>query len=229
MAFPQIIAHRGASGHAYENSLSSFALAKQLRAEGVELDIHSTLDGVFLVHHDPVVPGVGVIGTLPHDAFLAHRLPNGEPIPTLGQVLEELGAFQIWIEVKTLAPQWDARLLQLMKAGPSPERYAVHGFDHRIIGRLGAQAPLLRRGILSASYPVDLLTPMATVGADPLWQEAALIDRAMVETLHSAGKHLIAWTANDPAEIARLTALGIDGICGNYPERIRDAREVGGR
>ena len=226
MAFPQIIAHRGASGHAYENSLSSFALAKQLRADGVELDIHSTLDGVFLVHHDWAVPGVGVIGALPHDAFLAHRLPNGEPIPTLGQVLEELGAFQVWIEVKTLAPQWDARLLQVMKAGPSPEQYAIHGFDHRIIGRIGAQAPLLRRGVLSASYPVDLLAPMAAVGADTLWQEAALIDRAMVETLHGAGKKLIAWTANEPAEIARLTALGIDGICGNYPERIRDGRTV---
>lgn len=224
MAFPQIIAHRGASGHAYENSLSAFALAKQLKADGVELDIHSTLDGVLLVHHDWAVPGVGVIGTLPHDAFVTYRLPNGEPIPTLGQVLEELGAFDIWIEVKTLAPQWDSRLLQLMRAGPSPERYAIHGFDHRIIGRLGAQAPLLRRGVLSASYPVDLLSPMNAVGADTLWQDAALIDRAMVEKLHSANKKLIAWTANEPAEIARLTALGIDGICGNYIERIRDAR-----
>lgn len=227
MAAPQIIAHRGASGHAYENSLSAFALAKQLRADGVELDIHSTLDGVLLVHHDGTVPGIGVIGTLPHDAFLAYRLPNGEPIPTLGQVIEELGAFDIWIEVKTLAPQWDSRLLQVMKAGPSPERYAIHGFDHRIIGRLGGQAPLLRRGVLSASYPVDLISPLNAVGADTLWEEAALIDRAMVETLHGAGKKLIAWTANDPSEIARLTALGIDGICGNYPERIRDAR--GGR
>lgn len=225
MAFPQIIAHRGASGHAYENSLSAFALAKQLRADGVELDIHSTQDGVFLVHHDWAVPGVGVIGTLPHDAFLAYRLPNGEPIPTLGQVLEELGAFEVWIEVKTLAPQWDGRLLQVMRAGPSPERYAIHGFDHRIIGRLGGQAPLLRRGVLSSSYPVDLLSPMNAVGADTLWQEAALIDRAMVEKLHGAGKKLIAWTANDPSEIERLTALGIDGICGNYIERIRDARQ----
>jgi glycerophosphoryl diester phosphodiesterase len=225
MAFPQIIAHRGASGHAYENSLSAFALAKQLRADGVELDIHATLDGVLLVHHDWAVPEIGVIGGLPHDAFVTYRLPNGEPIPTLGQVLEELGAFDIWIEVKTLAPRWDSRLLQLMKAGPSPERYAIHGFDHRIIGRLGAQAPLLRRGVLSASYPVDLLAPMTAVGADTLWQDATLIDRAMVDTLHGANKKLIAWTANDAAEIARLTALGIDGICGNYIERIRDARQ----
>ena len=227
MAYPQIIAHRGASGHAYENSLSAFALAKQLRADGVELDVHSTRDGVLLVHHDAQVAGIGAIGALPHDAFLGHRLPNGEPIPTLGQVLEQLGAFDVWIEVKTLDPRWDARLLSVMRAGPSPERYAVHGFDHRIVARLGAIAPLLRRGVLSASYPLDLVGPLTAAGADTLWQEAHLIDAALVETLHGAGKKVIAWTANDPAEIARLTALGIDGICGNYPERIRDAR--GGR
>jgi len=223
MVIPQVIAHRGASGHAYQNSLSAFALARQLRADGVELDIHSTQDGVLLVHHDREVPGIGVIGEFRHDAFVGYRLPNGEPIPTLGQVLEELGPFHVWIEVKTLAPAWDARLLQVMRAGPSPERYAIHGFDHRIIGRLGAGAPLLRRGALQSSYPIDLLAPLEAVGADTLWQETELIDRPMVETLHRAGKKIIAWTANEAPEIARLVALGVDGICGNFPERIREA------
>jgi len=220
MTRPLVIAHRGASGAAYENSLQAFALAKRMRADGVELDIHSTTDGVFLVHHDVMVPGIGTIDALPHEAFATFRLPNGEPIPTLGQVLEELGVFDVWIELKTLAPRWDAQLLRVMRAGPSPERYAVHAFDHRIIARVGASAPLLRRGVLSASYPVDLLAPLEAVGADTLWQETHLIDAAMVDQLHRAGKKVIAWTANDGAEIDRLIALGVDGICGNYPERV---------
>ena len=220
MTRPLVIAHRGASGAAHENSLQAFTLAKRIGADGVELDIHSTTDGVFLVHHDPVVPGIGTIGTLPHEAFATFRLPNGEPIPTLGQVLEELGVFDIWIELKTLAPRWDAQLLQVMRSGPSPERYAVHAFDHRIIGRVGAIAPLLRRGILSASYPVDLVGPLTSVGADTLWEETHLIDDALVAALHHAGKRVIAWTANEPTEIDRLTQLGVDGICGNYPERM---------
>ena len=223
MARPLIIAHRGASGHAYQNSLSAFALARQLRADAVELDIHATTDGVLLVHHDPIVPGLGTIGTQPHDAFLAYRLPNGEPIPTLGQVLETLGPFGVWIEVKTLPPQYDARLLGVMRAGPSPERYAVHGFDHRIVARLGQSAPLLRRGALQASYPLDLLAPLTSTGASVLWQDTGLIDQGMVDAIHAAGKEIIAWTANEPEEIDRLVALGVDGICGNYPERVRDA------
>jgi len=222
MTRPLVIAHRGASGHAFENSLAAFALAKRLGADGVELDIHSTIDGAFLVHHDPEVPGVGRIGAHPEEAFAACRLPNGEPIPTLGQVLEELGDFDVWIELKTLAPAFDARLLQLMRSGPSPTRYAVHAFDHRIIARVGKHAPLLRRGVLSASYPLDLLAPLAATGAEALWEETHLIDRPMVDALHQAGKQVIAWTANDEAEIERLVALGVDGICGNYPERIRE-------
>lgn len=220
MTRPLVIAHRGASGHATENSLAAFALARSSGADGVELDIHSTSDGAFLVYHDFEVPGIGRIGALPLEAFAAHRLPNGEPIPTLGQVLEELGEFDVWIELKTLAPAWDARLLQLMRSGPSPTRYAVHAFDHRIIARIGKGAPLLRRGVLSASYPVDLLAPLAATGAEALWQQAALIDRAMVDALHGAGKQVIAWTANETEEIRRLHALGVDGICGNFPERI---------
>lgn len=227
MPRPLVIAHRGASGHAFQNSLSSFALAKQLRADAVELDIHATTDGVLLVHHDPAIPEVGTIGELPHDAFVRYRLPNGEPIPTLGQVLEELGPFGVWIEVKTLPPRYDSRLLSVMKAGPSPERYAVHGFDHRIVARLGKQAPLLKRGALQASYPLDLLAPLTSTGATVLWQDAGLIDRTMVDAIHAAGKEIIAWTANDPPEIARLVAHGVDGICGNYPERIRDALKAG--
>jgi glycerophosphoryl diester phosphodiesterase len=188
----------------------------------VELDIHSTLDGAFLVHHDPEVPGVGPIGALPHEAFGRYHLPNGEPIPTLGQVLEELGEFDVWIELKTLAPAWDARLLQLMRSGPSPTRYAVHAFDHRIIARIGRNAHLLRRGVLSASYPIDPLAPLAAAGAEALWQQTQLIDQALVDTMHGAGKQLIAWTANESGEIRRLISLGVDGICGNYPERIRE-------
>ena len=55
----QVIAHRGASADALENSLAAFRRAVALGADGIELDVHSTLDGAFVVHHDPVVPAVG--------------------------------------------------------------------------------------------------------------------------------------------------------------------------
>lgn len=220
---PRVIAHRGASGHAYENSPAAFRRAIELGADGVELDIHATADGALLVHHDPEVKGMGRIDALPRSAFQGYRLPNGEPIPTLAEALALLAGLAVWVEVKTLPPDCDSLLLQALDAGPTPERYAVHGFDHRIVERLGGRRPGLRRGVLLASYLLDTLSVLRTAGADTLWMETHLIDQPLVDLVHSAGGKVIAWTANDDYEIRRLIRLSVDGICGNYPDRIRSA------
>lgn len=218
---PMVIAHRGASGHAYENSPSAFRRAVDLKADAVELDIHATPDGQLLVHHDAEVKGIGFIGELPSGAFVNHRLPNGEAIPSLTEVLSLVAGLDVWIEVKTLPPRWDQRLLETLDKGPTPASYAVHSFDHRIVNRLGEQRPDLRRGVLLASYLVDNLPVLRGIGAGTLWMETHLIDDALVDEVHGDGRQLIAWTANDEREIRRLIRLGVDGICGNYPDRIR--------
>jgi glycerophosphoryl diester phosphodiesterase len=220
---PTVIAHRGASGHAYENSPAAFRRAVELGADGVELDIHATTDGVLLVHHDPVVKGVGRIGELPRSAFDRYRLPNGESIPTLAEALKSLAGLAVWVEVKTLPPMCDAKLLDVLDAGPTPARYAVHGFDHRIVKRLGDRRPELRRGVLLASYLLDTPSVLKGAGADTLWMETHLIDRDLVAVVHSVGGQVVSWTTNDEDEVRRLIDLGVDGICGNYPDRIRAA------
>jgi glycerophosphoryl diester phosphodiesterase len=223
---PAVIAHRGASGHAHENSLAAFRQAVTLGADAVELDIHATTDGALLVHHDAVVRGVGVIGELPRQAFAEYRLSNGQPIPTLPEALTALAGLAVWIEVKTLPPAQDGALLATIDHGPTPAKYAVHGFDHRIVARLGRQRPTLRRGVLLASYLLDVGAVLRGAGATALWMETHLIDAELVAQVRGAGAELIAWTANEPAEIARLIGLGVDGICGNFPERILRAREA---
>lgn len=218
---PSVIAHRGASGHAHENSRAAFRRAVELGADAIELDIHATADGVLVVHHDAQIPGIGVLGELPMSAFAGHRLPGGEPLPTLAEVLPLVKGLDVWVEVKTLPPQWDDALLATLDQGPTPERYAVHGFDHRIVARLGDRRPELRRGVLLSSYPLDPLPLVHGPGADTLWMETHLIDADLVRQLHEDGARLIAWTANGEQEIRRLASLGVDGICGNYPDRIR--------
>jgi glycerophosphoryl diester phosphodiesterase len=220
----QVIGHRGASGHAVQNSLEAFRGARELGADGVELDIHATLDGVLLVHHDADVPGIGPIPATPARGFERYRLPNGEPIPTLAAALEAAEGLDVWIEVKTLPPGRDGLLLEVLDQGPTPGRYAVHGFDHRIVHRLGERRPSLKRGALLASYLLDTAAAVRAAGAGTLWQEAHLIDAALVDEIHQAGLSLIAWTVNDDAMAAALARLGVDGLCGNFPDRLLKAR-----
>ena len=219
---PVVLAHRGASGYEYENSRAAFRRAVALDADGAELDVHATRDGAIVVHHDPELPA-GRIATLSFDEARECQLPNGESVPLLAEVLEILGDREAWIEVKSLPPPHDASLLTVLASAPNPSRCAVHSFDHRIVRRLGKRQPALRTGVLLSAYVLDPIAVMESAGASVLWQEWHLIDEDLVNLAHASDREVIAWTVNEIGEMERLASMGVDGICGNYPDRVRIA------
>src|SRR5207245_2399339 len=77
------------------------------------------------------------------------------------------------------------------------------------------------RGVLLASYPLRPLDALEDTGATALWEEQTLIDAALVDTLHRAGRRIYGWTVNDPDDMRRLVALQVDGLCGNFPDVAR--------
>ncbi len=223
MRRPSVIAHRGASGYEYENSRAAFRRAVMLDADGIELDIHATRDGGIVVHHDPEIPGAGPIAQLTLAEARQLRIPNGEQVPLLAEILDLVGDRDVWVEVKGLASHYDSVLLAILDRGPAPQRYAIHSFDHRIVHRLGEVQPSLRRGILLSAYLCDPVAVMRSVGATTLWQEWQQVDQELVTQVHEAGCSVIAWTVNEIGDLDRMVRLGVDGLCGNYPDRIRVA------
>ena len=194
-----------------------------LDADGVELDVHATRDGAIVVHHDVDIPGFGPIPMLSRDEARQVRIRNGETLPLLSEVLELVGDRQVYVEIKSLPEAHDDELLAVLDAGPTPGRYAVHSFDHRIVRRLGGTRPELHRGILLSAYLDDPVAAMHGVGAVTLWQEWQQVDQELVNRVHDAGGSLIAWTVNEIGDLERMARLGVDGLCGNYPDRIRVA------
>lgn len=223
MRRPSVIAHRGASGYEYENSRAAFRRAVMLDADGIELDIHATRDGGIVVHHDPEMPGVGPIAELTLAEARQLRIPNGEVIPLLTEILDLVGDREVWVEVKSLAPAFDRVLLAILDRGPAPHRYAIHSFDHRIVHRLGEVRASLPRGILLSAHLQDPVAAMRSVGATTLWQEWRQVDQELVTQVHEADGTVIAWTVNEIGDLDRMVRLGVDGLCGNYPDRIRVA------
>jgi len=229
MSRPLVIAHRGASGREVENSLAAFRAAAGLGADAVELDVHATADGALVVHHDEMI-GRHHVAHCSLAEVRAHHLANGEPVPTLAEALAViLPAMTAFVEVKSLAPRWDERLFETIEGSPAPNRVAVHGFDHRIIRRLGERRPHLARGVLSGAYPVHPARMMEDANAQALWQQQSLVDMPLVEAVHAVGGVVYAWTVDDPVRMGNLLQAGVDGLCTNHPERARlavDARSA---
>ncbi|MEO5826503.1 MAG: glycerophosphodiester phosphodiesterase [Gemmatimonadales bacterium] len=221
---PLVIAHRGASGHAVENSWHAIGLAVDMGCDGIEIDVHATADGALVVHHDPVLRGGLVIGRALRAQVLDSALADDSTPPLLDQVVARYGAsIQIFIEAKSLPPTSDASLLAMIDASPVPGNLHVHAFDHRIIARLAALRPGLSLGALSASYPIDPVAALRDTGAMTLWQEHHLIDAELVGAVDSVGGRVIAWTVNSQRDAERLMQVGVSGLCSNWPERLRAA------
>jgi glycerophosphoryl diester phosphodiesterase len=216
-----VIAHRGASAVAFENSLAAFRAAGQLGADGVELDVHNTIDGELIVHHDPSVLGLPIAQARARD-LAALRLPNGEPIPTLAQALDAVGpGLKVFVELKVLEPRWDDRLLETLDHGPNPTGYAIHSFAFHVVRRFAEKRPDIPRGVLSE---VETRNPKQTLddaAATTLWQERKTLDEALVRTVHELGAEIIAWTVDSAAAMERMVRFGVDGLCTNHPERAR--------
>lgn len=218
MGRPIVIAHRGATARAPENSLAALRAASEIGAGGVEIDVRATADGALVVHHDARL-GDGVLADMPVAAVREIRLPNGERIATLAEALGALDpGLAVFIELKALPAACDDAFLAALEAGPAPLRYAVHSFDHRIIRRLAGRRPDLPRGVLACAHPVRPLEVLRDAGASCLWQEHGLLDAELVAMLHADGGTVYAWTVNVADDMRRCVTIGVDGLCTDVPE-----------
>lgn len=217
---PLVIAHRGASSVELENTLAAFRAAAGQGADGVELDVHATLDGEIVVFHDPSIMGLPIAQARMRDLSQL-RLLNGEPLPTLAQALATLGPLKVFVEVKVLDPRWDDRLLDVLDRGPNPSGYAVHSFAFHVVKRLKEKRPALPTGVLSEVPTRNPKQTLEDAKAQTLWQEQSTLDETLVQTVHDIGAKIIAWTVDNPSEMERLVTMDVDAICTNHPERAR--------
>ncbi len=223
MSRPLVVAHRGASGYEVENSIAAFRAAGDRGADAVELDIHATADGALIVHHDEKI-GTHLIAHSSFREVRAYRLPNGEPLPTLEEALAAVvPRLMACVEIKALAPRWDDHLFEAVEGTGAPDKVLLHGFDHRVVHRLGEKRPLLHRGVLSASYPMHPVRCLEDADASVLWQHRNYVDEALLAGVHAAGMAVYVWTVDEPEEMRRFGTLGVDGIVTDFPDLARAA------
>jgi glycerophosphoryl diester phosphodiesterase len=206
----EIIAHRGASAYAPENTIAAFDLAVEQGADALELDVHHSAGGELAVCHD--VPGPGPVCL------------------TLDEVLARYGgATRLVLDLKDPQPEWEGRLLVSLGSAGLLRDALVQSFDHGALRRLHAAAPELQ---LAALYPelvpadgdLDGVAAFATVIAP--WHGA--VDAGLVAAAHDHGLRVVTWTANRPRYLERVLGLGVDGVITDVPDVARAIRDCAG-
>ncbi len=237
-----VIAHRGASGHAPENTLAAFRKAVALGATFIETDLQLSRDTRFVAIHDATVDrttnGQGTV----HDMTLAElrRLDAGswfgsefaeERIPTLEELLEfsKKNDVVFYLELKP-AGSWGgehALIGALWESGEIP-RAVVISFDPTIVLNLRKIEPTLMTGLLYDGQIANPLEKAVEVGARQLAIRGDLVTPALLAEARKKDLQVVCWTVNHPAHMRMLTAAGVDGIMSDYPDRLVAAQRKEG-
>jgi glycerophosphoryl diester phosphodiesterase len=232
---PLVVAHRGASALAPENTLAAVRLALAHGAPAVECDVHLCADGVPVVIHDDRVDrttsGKGLVSaltlqhlkTLDAGSWFGPAFA-GERIPTLDEVLEACaGRARVFVELKAGggAALVQAALAALARA---PAEAAIISFDPEIVRLVAAQAPDVPLGLLVsrqravARGAAGMAADARALGAGFLAPHFAGASRHAIEAAHGAGLPVSVWTVDDPPTMRALAAAGVDALTTNRPD-----------
>jgi len=207
-----VIAHRGASVDAPENTVDAFRLADEQGADGVELDVRISATGELLVRHDALQRSDAASSTL----------------PTFRAALDACGdEMLVNVEIKNLASDggFDASMSiardtidEVRRRGPGATgRWLISSFSWATISACRAYAGDIATAFLCMTLDDERIERIAAAGHAAVhpWERA--VDPSVVERCHAAGLLVNVWTSNSPERLRELDGMGVDGVCTDVP------------
>lgn len=220
------IGHRGAMGHAPENTIASIQKALDLGVDCIEIDVYS-IEGHLLVFHDQrlerTTNGVGFIWDQTFEQLRTLDAGDGEQIPTLAEVCHTIqGHAGLNIELK--GPDTAIEVVEFIKnqtqQGQDKNKFLISSFDHSALAEVKKLDPDLKIGVLFKGSPLDGSKLAADLDAYAVHPAAEGIDQQWVNQAHAKGLRIFAYTVNAPRQIQTMKHLGVDGVFTNFPERV---------
>ena len=237
---PLVFGHRGAREAAPENTMAAFQKALAMGADGIELDVMLSSDGVPVVCHDFSLERT----TNGHGKVTEHALAElraldagshfsrefqGEPIPTLEDVLDAFGdSLRINVELKSISRRDDgleAKASDLVIRRGLTSTVVFSSFNPLSLWRARRVSVCIPRGLL---YSADLPLPLRKAWAAPLLglqavhPQGRLVDEGYMRWARRKGYRVNVWTINEPAEMNRLLDLGVDILITDRPDLARE-------
>lgn len=225
------IAHRGGSQFAQstlpENSLAAIARALELGVYAVEIDVFQ-IEGELLVTHDRrlgrVVSGQGIITQQPLVYLRQQRLENGEPIPTLQQVLELVGdkaLLNIEIKGANSVPTLKRVVDEYVNSHQGNyEQYSISSFDHQQLFQCLQQMPQIKRGVLIEGIPLDYAACCEPLNAYSFNMHLSFLTPELIKDAQTRGLKNWVYTVNHEEDWEAMMALGVDAVFTDKPDKL---------
>ena len=216
------IGHRGAKGHHPENTLISFQKALELQVDGVELDVHLSVDEELIVIHDETIgrttDGEGFV-----KQFTASELKK-YGIPTLTEVFDLVNRkCFINIELKgigTAKPVNDLIHHYISDKKWEIKDFLISSFDWKMLEEIQVLNPKIRIGVLTEASVGGALAFAQKIKAFSIHPHYELLSKENVALLQENGFEVYPWTINSIADIQKIKSFNVDGIISDFPDRI---------
>jgi glycerophosphoryl diester phosphodiesterase len=234
----EIVAHRGASKDAPENTIASIELAIEQGADVIEFDIQLTKDNVIVLMHDYTLRRTTNLTKQTRLADVTYdEIKNldagswfssdfeGEKIPTLIEVLSILGnRARLFIDIKTDSPILDEQLIQILELFDYVDHTVVLSKNRNQLMRLKALNPNIKTLLLISSFygDVNQLANDSIVDYYGLEQQFVVNASAIIKELQSRGKKIYAWTVSEPSDMESILKYGLDGMITARPYIARE-------
>lgn len=240
MLSPLIIAHRGASAVAPENTIAAFKAAIAAGADGIEFDVRLTRDNVPVVIHDDTLRRTGGMRGRIADLTFAEltRVDVGswfgeeftdQCIPSLEQLFDLFRAnnLVLYLEMKSLEqPKLAEACCRLIEDHRLKERVIFECFEHSALEVVRNIDPTLKTAALFQPPSSFILKRAQAVGASEIALHHRLANKRLVEKARLANLKVVTWTVDDPAWVTRARAHGIDALITNNPSALITARNA---
>jgi len=233
---PFVIAHAACKGHAPENTLAGLRAALDLGADGIEVDVHATADGVPVLLHDSTVDrttdsqgdvrkmSLAKVKKLDAGARQFEGRFAGEPVPTLAEALDlTRGRALMILEIKQ--PDIEEQVLRVVRDLGAVGDCAVHSFLPRVVARYRALEPSMPAALLTNAVDVTdwarLFAFALSLNAQAVSVFYPPVDESVVRRAHLRKLSFYTWTVNELDDMRRLWGYGVDAITTDYPDRLR--------
>jgi glycerophosphoryl diester phosphodiesterase len=219
------IAHRGASGYEFENSMAAYKKAIEMGISIIELDLQRTADGKFVVFHDQKLDRCtnarGRINSFTLDELREQvRLKNGEPIPELPEVCSLFKESNV-TALMELKNDNSAEDLWKEVNGLIPLKNVIFGsFYHKQLIELKKHRPQIYICLIFREFSKELFNSLSSSQATYAAAKFGSVTLEQVQEMQKAGLKCLVWTVNESADITLAKKLNFDGIISNYPDRI---------